>query len=55
MSKSKYDLKHLILEKTSVAREKNPMIIFERLKMANSDENNKKKKNQDQEEKKARA
>jgi hypothetical protein len=41
LSNTKYELKHLILKKTSVDREKAPILHFERLKMQadNNDSN----------------
>jgi hypothetical protein len=36
----KFDLRHLILEKTSVAREHIPKLYFERLKLAHRNREN---------------
>jgi hypothetical protein len=33
LSNSKYELKHLILQKTSIERDRAPVLYFERLKL----------------------
>lgn len=38
LSNTKYELKHLILEKTSVSRETTPVLQFARLKLADGNE-----------------
>mmetsp|Transcript_12475 Transcript_12475/g.20966 ORF Transcript_12475/g.20966 Transcript_12475/m.20966 type:complete len:127 (+) Transcript_12475:488-868(+) len=38
LSNTKYELKYLILKKTAVEREKTPVLHFERLKLANKDQ-----------------